>query len=195
MPRLTVSITRRVMPVRIRHRPCDALTAHSVCGVRPPCATGSASAVCGSLVVFLPPSALRPPPCFPPSALPHVAGDSCRATAVSAVQAAPTAPTTPEGVAGISANRRKNFPGIRRSAEDLFKRPHFMAVGANRVLSETYCIGCCLLYVSMIRLMCSSVSWFCRFPFTKCSAALMNSTSSGFLHFFSTRMQTGMPVE
>ena len=27
------------------------------------------------------------------------------------------------------------------------------------------------------------------------SAALMNSTSSGFLHRFSTRMHTGMPVE
>ncbi len=36
------------VPHRIRHRPCDdptdALTAHGVCGVRPPCATGSASA-------------------------------------------------------------------------------------------------------------------------------------------------------
>jgi len=33
------------------------------------------------------------------------------------------------------------------------------------------------------------------FAFQKCSAALMTSTSSGFLHFLRTRMQTGMPVE
>src|SRR3546814_12621231 len=34
-----------------------------------------------------------------------------------------------------------------------------------------------------------------RSPRTKCSAALMNSTASGFLHRLSTRMHTGMPVE
>ncbi len=69
-------------------------------GVRPPCATGSASAFCGSLVVFLPPSAVRPPPCFPPSALPHVAGDSCRATADS-IRHRPCDALTAHGVCGV----------------------------------------------------------------------------------------------
>jgi hypothetical protein len=40
-----------------------------------------------------------------------------------------------------------------------------------------------------------SVSSEWRLLFSKCLAALMNSTSSGFLHFFSTKMHTGMPVE
>lgn len=32
-------------------------------------------------------------------------------------------------------------------------------------------------------------------PFSKCSLALTISTSSNFLHFFNTRIQTGIPVE
>ncbi|MNG30158.1 hypothetical protein D3C84_1157170 [compost metagenome] len=47
----------------------------------------------------------------------------------------------------------------------------------------------------MILSMCSGSSWFCFLPFSKCSVALMNNTSSGFLHFFKTKIHTGMPVE
>jgi len=41
---------------------------------------------------------------------------------------------------------------------------------------------------------CSSPNVFCLFPLVKWSLALMKRTSSSFLHFFRTRMQTGIPV-
>ena len=50
-------------------------------------------------------------------------------------------------------------------------------------------------YVSIILSICSGKSVFWRFPFSKYSLALIISTSSYFLHFLSTKIHTGIPVE
>jgi hypothetical protein len=59
--------------------------------------------------------------------------------------------------------------------------------------NEFLLFGFCMCQLSLS--MFSGSKLFCRLPFSKWSTALMNKTSSNFLHFFKTKIETGIPVE
>jgi hypothetical protein len=62
---------------------------------------------------------------------------------------------------------------------------------STRVTVSSFRFCMCSTILSMF----SGSKLFCRLPFSKWSTALINKTSSNFLHFFKTKIQTGIPVE